>query len=103
MSDKNREQEWVLQLHQAENFAAKENYLEAVGRARSLCRELESYISSDPDARVQAILLQAKGALSRYEGLFESWNSKIAARRENATLAAEEEMKRPLPLPADFR
>lgn len=51
--------------------------------------------------RLERHLARAEEQLTSMESQYEQWRSEIAARRQRTIDQAEEEMARPLPVPAD--
>lgn len=77
-------------LNQAAGFARRENFADAVARARIALERAES----TGDGESAAL---AKQALASYTRSFEAWNEGIAARRALRTERAEADERKPLP------
>lgn len=77
-------------LAQAANFARRENFADAVARAKTAIH----YAERAGDQTAKAL---AEQALAAYEASFESWNSTIAERRAMRIENAAFEERQPLP------
>lgn len=77
-------------LAQASNFARRENYADAVARARLALKAAEA----DHDA---AGIELATQALAVYDRAFDTWNDAIAERRALRMANAAADEKKPLP------
>ena len=101
--DAELEQRWTTWLTQARNFAARENYLDAVARMQSLCQEARHAVANKPDnvesTRLEQFLLLAERQLADYTEKYDAWNRSIAERRQATIDNAAEEMAEPLPKP----
>ena len=99
------EQEWQVWLVQAQNFAKKENFADAVTRAKKTRDAIKASLASETDAaertRKQAFLRRAETLLVRLEADFHAWNQAIADRRAERIAQAAAEQAEPLPIPAD--
>jgi len=108
MKDVTPRERWEVWMHQAQRFADRENYIDALGRARMVLREvteaLETGDLDEKDAqRLKRFAARVERRMKGYRKSFEIWNAKIAARRAAAIAASEQEMARPLPLGPDER
>ncbi|NLE49497.1 MAG: hypothetical protein GX614_13955 [Sandaracinaceae bacterium] len=73
---------WRIMLAQVERFAARENYIDAVARARilvGLCRQAAEKAPDDP--RVAGLLATASARLEQLEAEFLERNRAIRERR----------------------
>ncbi len=77
-------------LAQAANFARRENFADAMARAKAALR----LASESGDAVSKAL---AEQAVASYSASFEAWNAAIAQRRALRTENAAFEEKKPLP------
>ena len=97
-SDRDR---WDVWMVQAQRFARRENFIDALGRTRLVLDELEGVLATLEGAerskleRYHARVVRRRDAI---QTAFDSWNAKIAARRQAASDNADAEMARPLPL-----
>ena len=108
MKDVTPRERWDLWMHQAQRFADRENYIDALGRARMVLEEVSTTLaalieSGIDDERLERFKSRVERRMAQYRKQFDIWNAKIAARRAANTAAAEEEMKRPLPIGPDER
>ena len=104
MKDMKPRERWDVWMVQAQRFAARENYIDALGRVRLVVREVEEALTDARDterARLQRFLHRVCRREERIRTQFEAWNAKIAARRQAAIADAADEMKRPLPYGPD--
>ncbi len=102
MTDVRDEQRWGVYLVQAQNFAKRENYVEAVSRAGLVVDEAEAALAGatgEDRERVAEVLLRARKLQKAYQASLDAWNARIAARRAKVIEGAEAEMARPLPNP----
>lgn len=103
MKDMSPEQRWTVRMVQARNFAAKEQYVDAVARAGEVRAEIEGALAGETDAarkaRLQRQLERVKTQHEAYKAEFERWRAAIRVRRQERIEHAPEEMERPLPLP----
>ncbi|MCA9615746.1 MAG: hypothetical protein H6721_08310 [Sandaracinus sp.] len=101
MMDASPRERWDVWMVQAQRFARRENYIDALGRLRLVLGEVDAAIES-AEAGERMSLERYKARVERrvaqIRAAFEAWNAKIAARRQSWTDAADDEMKRPLPL-----
>ena len=98
----------LVWLAQAQRFADKDNYVDAVARASACCVEVsrvKKIASVDRDTLLQLEALEQRATALRdtFKAREQSWNEAIRQRRFEAIGDADAEMKRPLPLPKDFR
>ena len=104
MKDLTSRERWDVWMVQAERFARRENYIDALGRLRLILREVgETLETANDDERPKLLRFRARVERRRdtIRAKFEAWNAKIAARRQSWTEQADAEMKRPLPLAPD--
>ena len=105
MKDVTPRERWDVWMHQAQRFADRENYIDALGRARLVLREVNETLAGDLDekerTRLERFVARVERRMKGYRRSFEQWNAKIAARRAASIAAADEEMKRPLPIGPD--
>ncbi len=101
-------EQWDAWMVQAQNFAKRENYIDAMARAGLVIDAVEKALATAQEggadkeaARLTRYLARATRRQATFEADFHQWNEKIAARRAASTAASAEEMARPLPLPAD--
>jgi hypothetical protein len=99
------EERWAVWMVQARRFAERENFTDAVARVRLVRNSVREALGavSDPTGRgrLERHLARADEQLASMESQYEAWRSEIAARRQSTIDQAEEEMARPLPVPAD--
>lgn len=109
MSDiPSQQEEWAVGMAQAQRFAARENYFEAVGRVRAVRVEVLEALESAQRAediklsgRLERFVFQVSAELSALEASHQAWNGRIADIRAGHLAGAAEEMARPLPNPVD--
>jgi len=107
MSDiRSQLEDWQVGLTQAQRFASRENYFEAIGRLQAVIAEIDAALGSEGlDAkargRLDRLRFQVAAQLEEVSAKHAAWNARIASIREAHRLGAEEEMMRPLPVPAD--
>lgn len=109
MSDiRSQQEEWAVGMAQAQRFAARENYFEAVGRARSVHTEVVAALESSKSSgdaklsgRLERFLFQVNAELGALEVSQRAWNARLAEIRAKSLAGAAEEMSRPLPNPVD--
>jgi len=94
MTDASRQESLNRMLAQAQRFAERDNYIDAVARVEHVLGELEGMGESFASMRARA-----EGELSDYRARHTIWASAIAAHRKAVVDGAAEEMARPLPLP----
>ncbi len=103
MTDVSHEQRWGVYLVQAQNFAKRENYIDAVSRAGLVVDEVAEALSHATDAatreRLGEFLVRARKQREAMQAKLDAWNAAIAARRAKVIEGAAEEMARPLPNP----
>lgn len=103
MKDVNREQRWIAQMVQAQNFARKDQHLDAVARAATVRDEVARAITAETDpaarARLERLLKRVTRQHDKLEAAFEAWRQDIEAKRQERIRNADEEMRRPLPNP----
>ncbi len=92
---------------QAERFARRENYIDALGRTRLVLSEIDAALAEADDDKERTELTRYRAYVERrmktIREQFDAWNAKIAARRAQSIAQADEEMKRPLPYGPDER
>jgi heme oxygenase len=101
MMDPSPRERWDVWMVQAQRFARRENYIDALGRVRLVLREVDEAIESatgEERTSLERYRARAERRATQIRAAFEAWNAKIAARRQSWTDASDEEMKRPLPL-----
>ncbi|MBX3251592.1 MAG: hypothetical protein KF901_30715 [Myxococcales bacterium] len=102
MKDQSRRERWDVWMVQAQRFARRENYIDALGRFRLVLAEVDDAIENELDPEELASLKRYRARADRRvahtRAAFEAWNAAIAARRQKWTDEADQEMKRPLPL-----
>ena len=107
MKDVSPRERWDVWMVQAQRFARRENYIDALGRARLVLAEVDTAISQTTDETERTKLTRFRDRVERrmkaFRKQFDEWNAKIAARRADMIADAEEEMKRPLPYGPDER
>jgi len=105
MKDVTPRERWDTWMVQAQRFARRENYIDALGRVRRVLAEVDATLADEADAETKERLERFRHRVARRQqrirDQFEAWNAKIAARRQASIAAADDEMKRPLPLAAD--
>jgi len=99
------EERWAVWTVQAHRFAKRENFTDAVARTKLVRNAVQQAFgeATDPKQhqRLERRLARAKEQLASMESRYEAWRSEIAARRQHTIDQAEQEMARPLPVPAD--
>ena len=99
------EERWAVWTVQARRFAKRENFTDAVARMKLVRDAVRKALQDTTDPkqreRIERHLARANEQLASMESQYEAWRSAIAARRQHTIDHAEEEMARPLPLPAD--
>ncbi|HJL01679.1 MAG TPA: hypothetical protein RMH85_09485 [Polyangiaceae bacterium LLY-WYZ-15_(1-7)] len=105
MKDLTPRERWDVWMVQAQRFARRENYIDALGRLRLVLREVDEAVAAEADPAAKKKLERFRHRVARRRDRirekFETWNAAIAARRAQNTADAEQEMKRPLPLGPD--
>ena len=101
----NDEERWAAWMVQAHRFAKRENFTDAVARTRLVRDAVRKAFGEATDIeqrqRLEQRLARAEGQFTSMESRYDAWRSEIAARRQATIDQAEEEMARPLPVPAD--
>ena len=99
------EERWAVWMVQAQRFAKRENFTDAVARTRLVRDAVQQAFNEATDLeqreRLARRLARAEEQLTSMESRYEAWRSEIAARRQRTIDQADEEMARPLPVPAD--
>ncbi len=99
------EERWAVWTVQARRFAERENFTDAVARTKLVRDAVREALreTTDPKQRerIERHLARADEQLRNMEFQYEAWRSAIAARRQHTIDHADEEMARPLPVPAD--
>jgi hypothetical protein len=99
------EERWAVWMVQAQRFARRENFTDAVARTRLVRDSVQKALggATDPKQRerLERHLARAEEQLASTESQYDAWRSEIAARRQHTIDQAEEEMARPLPVPVD--
>ncbi len=102
MADFSSRERWDTWMVQAQKFAEREVYMEAMARADLVLQECDLAIAQavEPElrTRLERYRYRAERRKAKFREQFEVWNARIAARRSAATLNAATEMARPLPL-----
>lgn len=97
----NREERWSVSLVQAQRFARRESFVDAVARARAVRDEVRAAVAAEVDVatrqRLEGLLRAAERALAQYEAGFAAWNGKIADARAARIANAAVEHATPLP------
>ena len=105
MNPTSDEERWAVWMVQAQRFANRENFTDAVARTKLVRDAVQEALGGATDAkqreRLERRLARAEEQLASMESRYESWRSAIAERRQNTIDQAEEEMARPLPVPVD--
>ncbi|MEO0323438.1 MAG: hypothetical protein AAF447_10810 [Myxococcota bacterium] len=100
MKDITPRERWDVWMVQAQRFAQRENFIDALGRIRHVLQEVDAALPTLGDAEAKR-LARFRDRVARRETKiradFEAWNGAIAARRQASTADAEAEMSRPLP------
>lgn len=96
---------WQVGMTQAQRFAARDNYFEAVGRLEAIGGEIDTALAAATDAKVRGRLerlrFQVTSQIRELSAKHAAWNARIAAIRDSHLQGAAEEMRRPLPNPVD--
>jgi hypothetical protein len=99
------EERWAVWMVQAHRFAKRENFTDALARTKLVRDAVQEALDGATDAKqreqLERRLARADEQFTKMESRCEAWRSAIAARRQNTIDQAEEEMARPLPVPAD--
>jgi len=105
MDLRNDEERWAVWMVQAERFAQRQNFADAVARMKLVRDQVRTALSEAADSkqreRIERHLARAQEQLTSLESQYEAWRSEIASRRERTINQAADEMARPLPVPAD--
>ena len=104
MAELTRQERWDKWMVQAQAFAAREHYIDAIARAQLVVDEVEDAVKGAAGThkeRLERYLRRAVRRQETFQASFDEWNAKIAARRAAATANAAAEMARPLPLGPD--
>ncbi|MEM1413450.1 MAG: hypothetical protein AAGH15_01050 [Myxococcota bacterium] len=100
MKDVTPRERWDVWMVQAQRFAQRENYIDALGRIRAVLGEVDASLEGmEGDERVRLERFRARVVRreAKIRAQFDAWNTAIAARRQASIAAADEEMKQPLP------
>lgn len=104
MDLRTQEERWATWVVQARRFAKRSNFTDAVARMRLVRDSVRAALGDITDAkqreRLERHLARANEQLAGLESQYEAWRSEIAVRRQHTIDQAEEEMARPLPVPA---
>ncbi|UCF47153.1 MAG: hypothetical protein JSU89_08195 [Myxococcales bacterium] len=99
------EERWAVWMVQARRFAERQNFADAVARIKLVRDAVQRALGEVTDPKQQQRLerhrARAEEQLASMESQYDAWRSEIAARRQHTIDQAEEEMARPLPVPAD--
>lgn len=102
MMDMKPRERWDAWMVQAQRFARRENYIDALGRVRRVLEEVQSAVDAETDAaeleRLRRFAHRVEKRHQRIRDQFEAWNEKIRARRQAATDNAANEMACPMPI-----
>ncbi|MEM9070212.1 MAG: hypothetical protein AAGE52_17025 [Myxococcota bacterium] len=101
MEDRER---WDVWMVQAQRFARRENYIDALGRIRLVVEQVDDAIALAEESqrdKLQRYRDRVHRRMLAIRKQFDAWNAKIAERRAKATAEADAEMKRPLPIGPD--
>ena len=104
MKDLTARERWDIWMVQAQRFARRENYIDALGRARMVLGEVDGALADATDDEKPKLERFRHRVVRRIESFrkdFQAWNAKIAARRAASIANADAEMARPLPLGPD--
>jgi len=105
MDLKTDEERWAVWMVQANRFAERQNFTDAVARMTLLRDEVRGALvrATDPTQRqrIERHLARAEERLESLQARCDAWRSEIAARRQRTIDQAAQEMARPLPVPAD--
>lgn len=107
MSDiRSQIEHWQVGLTQAQRFAARDNHFEAIGRLEDVLHEIDHALATEglepkPRGRLERLRFQVAAQLDAARAQYAAWNDRLAAIRERHLEGAEDEMTRPLPVPAD--
>lgn len=104
MKDLKARERWDIWMVQAQRFARRENYIDALGRARMVLGEVDAVLqeaSGDEKAKLERFRHRVHRRMESFRKQFDAWNAKIAARRAASIANADAEMARPLPLGPD--
>lgn len=106
MKDLTDRERWDIWMVQAQRFARRENYIDALGRARLVLGEVDAKIAEvtgDEKAKLERFRHRVQRRIESFRKQFDAWNAKIAARRAANIANSDVEMKAPLPLGPDER
>ena len=99
------EERWAVWMVQAQRFAERQNFADAVARIKLVRDAVQRALGEVTDPKQQQRLerhrARAEEQLTSMESRYDAWRSEIATRRQHTIDQAEEEMARPLPVPAD--
>lgn len=101
MAELSPQERWDKWMVQAQNFAKRDNFLDALARADMVLLEVNAALKSAAPENRRALERYRHRATRRHETFaasFEVWNQRIAARRQAATDGAAAEMAAVLPL-----
>lgn len=104
MAELSPQERWDKWMVQAQNFAKRDNFLDALARAEMVLTEVNAALEdAAPEDRrsLERYRHRATRRHETFEASFEVWNKRIAERRAAATANAAEEMARTLPLGPD--
>lgn len=104
MKDLTARERWDIWMVQAQRFARRENYIDALGRARLVLSEVDASLleaSGDEKAKLERFRHRVQRRMQSFRKQFDAWNAQIAARRAASIANADAEMARPLPLGPD--
>ena len=101
------EERWAVWMVQARAFAKRENFVDAVARAACVCDAVSQAVAEETEpsrrGRLQRYLVRVQEQKAGLQSELDAWRNAIAERRQQTIDGAEEEMARPLPVPADER
>ncbi len=105
MDLKSKEERWAVWMVQAQNFAKRQNFTDAVSRMKLVRDAVRASLAAATDPkqreRLERHLLRAEEQLGALSAQYDAWRAEIAARRQHTIDQAAEEMARPLPMRAD--
>lgn len=104
MKDLTPRERWDIWMVQAQRFARRENYIDALGRARLVLAEVDTAIAEATEqdkAKLERFRHRVQRRIESFRKQFDAWNAKIAARRAASIANADAEMARPLPIGPD--
>ena len=102
MEIEKRQKNWDTWMVQANRFAKRENYLDAIGRMEHMLKDIHQASSTSTSEKDKTIIdnyrKRSKEQLNNFQKYFNLWNEKIRSRRMQAIHQASQETHKPLPL-----